>query len=154
MSENKSNISHVIERIADDIKNNEDSSNAEMKWKRLSILYTDRNEKSTSEFIKNYVSENMERDDGELLIYDSFCQEFRDGYMFVFVYKCGKTTKSRITKYILAAQANHEAKIVELNDFSSLQAELIRIVNLIDRQINNIDKFIEDYISVNRDIIF
>lgn len=153
MSEKQFNISSIIERIAADIKNTDLNSKEGLggmsgifKWKRLSTLFS--NEKLTNEFIKIYVSENVDRNDRELLVNESFCQQFKNGYMFVFVFGVGKTTlKSTATKYILAAQSNKYAKIVELNDTSSLQSDLIRIVNLIDRQISNIDKFIEDYIN-------
>lgn len=148
MSENQSSISKIIEKIATDIKSHETSSiGVGFKWKRLSNLFSDETNKFPNDFIKIYVDENVERKDRELFVSESFCQQFKNGYMFIFVYGCGKTTKAIITKYILAAQSTKESKIVELNDISSAQPELIRIVNLIDRQISNVNKFIKDYIN-------
>jgi len=148
MSENKSSISNILEKIAADIKRNEiNSIDVGFRWKRLLSLFSNEKNEFSNKFIKIYVEDNVEGKDRELLVSESFCQQFKAGHMFIFVYGCGKTTKTTNIKYILAAQSNEEAKIVELNDISSDQPELIRIVNLIDRQINNIDKFIKDYLN-------
>lgn len=134
-------IVSVINKIIDDLKRTSDDEN---KWYRL-IRMADENNRFENIFLNSYVSEKMaETAKSELfMIYGSYYRKFKDGYIYIFMFN----KPYNENKYVLGIQSSSNAKVVELNDIKSLQSELSRAVNLIERQIDDVDSFIKDFIS-------
>lgn len=153
MGKNVSIIFKITNKITDDLK--KDNSNSV--WNRLHYLADD-NGKYENEFLDEYMSDskkkhNMGIVDCSLSELKSYYRTFQDGYIYLFAYSINND--DRFLKYILAIQSKNDANIIELNDFNTdsedVQSELLRVTNLIQRQIDNVDGFLNDFLDDGED---
>jgi len=55
--------------------------------------------------------------------------------------------KHDVEHLLLCLQSKPDTKMSELNTLKEYQTELFRLLNMIDRQVNEVDEFIEDFLT-------
>jgi len=130
----------LIEKLAAKTTNNQ------IRWSRLynSDYFLDN--KLLQSYIEDYHMPSYDQLKIDLL--SSYYAKFKNGYVFVFtLVQTDSQLSSRTKTNMLAVQSRRDTRVVEIHGKREFQSELTRIINLIERQIDGVDSFIEDIIN-------
>lgn len=141
--EDNNKIKKLIERLIESTKNKE------IKWDRLFDILDEKNYSHTNQllnkFLFNVRKEFEENIDTYRIDYsESFVTEQQKGYIFIFTFK---DYEFEDQYKCISVQSSLSSNVVLLNNSKQYQAEIKRLVFLIEEEINNVDGFIDSLLD-------
>ncbi len=82
----------------------------------------------------------------------AYTAEYKDGTIILINYSDKKAlpfNKGELDYYILAVQKDERSEVMELNSKDELQPDLFRLYNIINRQVLQVDEFIDSFLDEN-----
>ncbi len=122
------------------------TTNGQIKWNRLYNSDYSHENKLLQSYIEDYHMSNYSQFKIDML--SSYYTKIKNGYVFIFTLTQTDSQLSSHTKTnMLAVQSRRDTRVVEIHGKGEFQSELARIINLIERQIDGVDSFIEEIIN-------
>ncbi|MHB8132201.1 MAG: hypothetical protein ACYDEX_24860 [Mobilitalea sp.] len=116
-----------------------------LKWDRLFNILDDDGQSHSNQLLNKFLVKNRnDYSNNNCDVYqidksESYVSEHSNGYIYIFSFKEYNWDDQYIS---IAIQSSNIANVVILNDTKELQAEIKRLVFLIEEDINNVDGFI------------